>query len=633
MNSLNDCSVIFSTDNTTAGTIARISAGRGFTGNHVLRTVRPKFRRMFFIILWALYASIFLVGNTPILAESFLMPKKLQQNDFVTLSAPQAIAAFLEEHIKLPEKPFANDMAQRAFLRRSKQDIEELLATQGYFSPVITFEKTIKAETEIPVIKVDPGPLTQVKSVQIEFQGDITIDDRKQQKKMQRWRKTWPLKSGEPFRSVDWENAKAALLADVTYKKYAAARIAKSEAVVDKDNATAALHIVIDSGPAFYFGELEITGLERYDTEMIENYRPFRTGDPYSKELMHLFQIALQSIPHFGNVSVSIPPDTAKHAAVPVYVNVTETKAQRIAIGGGYSSNNGARAELNFSNHNFLHRAWNFNTLLRLEQKRQTFLTGINTLPNQNNIYYATSASLQRTDIKDLVTMRQHVDIARIYQTRSLQRQYALSWQREEKRPDGAINQTNEALALDWRFRYHFVDDPVNIRRGNVSEIRIGGGTELILSDQDFIRTYGRQQNWWPVGKNGVIYLRGEAGYTFAASRFGIPQEYLFRAGGIQSVRGYDFMSLGVQEGNAIVGGRAMATGTIEYTHWFMQNWGAAAFVDAGSAADSIKDMHLFVGYGFGPRWRSPAGPLALDLARSHETGTLRVHFSMVVNF
>ncbi len=561
------------------------------------------------------------------------MPKSLQQTDFVILSAPQSVEAFLEEHIKLPEKPFANDMAQRAFLRRTRQDIEELLATQGYFSPAVTFDRKVKHETEVPVIRVDPGPLARIESVQIEFQGDITAADKKQQKKMQQWRKAWPLKSGKPFRSADWESAKAALLSEVTYEKYAAANIVQSEAVVHKGNATVALHIVIDSGPAFYFGELEITGLERYSPEMIENYRPFRTGDPYSKEQMHLFQIALQSIPHFGNVSVSISPDSSKHDAIPVYVSVTEAKAQRIAIGGGYSSNNGARAELNFSNHNFLHRAWNFNTLLRLEQKRQTALVGINTLPDQNNIYYAASASMQRTDIKDLVTVRQRVDAARIYQTPSLQRQYSLSWQREEKRPDGAVNQTNEALAFDWRFRYNVIDNPVNIRRGTVSELRIGGGTQLILSDQDFIRTYGRQQNWWPIGKNGVLYLRGEAGYTFAASRFGIPQEYLFRAGGIQSVRGYDFMSLGVREGNAIVGGRAMATGTIEYTHWFMQNWGAAAFVDAGSAADSIKDMHLFVGYGIGPRWRSPAGPLALDLARSHETGTFRVHFSMVVNF
>lgn len=574
-----------------------------------------------------------MVSSKVILADSFLTPKKLTQPDIVKLSAPQSIKNFLKEHIRFPEEPFANTMAQRAFLRRTKQDIQELLTTQGYFSPTVSFDQKIKDDIEIPVIKVDPGPQALVESLTIAFQGAITKDDEKQQRRLERWRKAWPLKIGKPFRSADWEEAKAALLSEVTFKKYAAASIVHSEAVVDRENAQVVLHVVIDSGPVFYFGELEIDGLERYDPEMIENYRPFRQGEPYSKERMHLFQIALQSIPHFGNVSVNIDPDISKHEAVPVHVSVTEIKSQRIAIGGGYSSNNGARAELNYSNHNFLDRAWNFNTTIRLEQKRQTFFTGVNTLPDQNNIYYSAGASMQRTDIEGLTTVMQRVDSARIYQTRNMQRQYSLSWQREEKRPEGAANQINKALALDFRFRYHFVDDPVNIRRGSISEVRVGGATKAVLSDQNFVRVYGRQQNWWPVGKRDVIYLRGEAGYTFAPSRFGIPQEYLFRAGGIQSVRGYDFLSLGVREGDAIVGGRAMATGTLEYTHWFFQNWGAAAFVDAGSAADSIKDMDLFIGYGAGARWRSPAGPLALDLARSHKTGTLRVHFSMVVNF
>lgn len=590
------------------------------------------FRKRPITFLWVLWICFFLVYSKSILAESRVLPNLIDAPRFVLLSAPGSVQDLLKDHIRLPQEPFASDMAQRVFLRRTKLEINELLATEGYFSPTVTFDKRIEDETEIPVIIVDPGALAHVESVQIEFQGSI-VDDETLQKQLKKWRKAWPLQTGQPFRSAEWEEAKAALLSQVTYEKYAAAQIVKSEAVVDRENALVSLHIIIDSGPAFYFGALEITGLERYDEEMIENYRTFRPGEPYSKERMHLFQIALQGIPHFGNVSVNIDPDISKHEAIPVHVTVTETQSKRIAFGGGYSSNNGARVEANFSNHNFLDRAWNLNTILRLEQKRQTFFTGVNTLPNQNNVYYSAGASLQRTDIEDLVTIKQRVDTARVYQTRNIQNLFSLNWQREEKRPDGAVNQTVEALALDWRFRYHFVDDPVNIRRGGITEFRLGGGSEFVLSDQDFLRLYGRQQNWWPVGKNDVFYLRGEAGYTLASSRFGIPQEYLFRAGGIQSVRGYDFMSIGVREGNAIVGGRVMATGTAEYTHWFMQNWGAAAFVDVGSAADTVKDMRLFLGYGAGVRWRSPAGPLALDLARGHKTGTLRVHFSMVVNF
>ncbi len=598
-----------------------------------MQNIRLIFNQQLITFIYIIFfLSLLTLGSNSLLAESSILPSTSEPTKFVLLSAPKSINDFLEKHIELPEEPFTSDMAQKTFLRRTTIEINELLATRGYFSPVVTIAKKTEKNTEIPEIIVDPGERTRVESVQIEFLGDI-VSDKEFQKSITQWRKTWPLKAGKSFRSAKWEEAKAALLSKVTYEKYAAARIVKSEAIVDKENAKATLYVLIDSGPAFYFGELKITGLERYDTEMIENYKPFRTGEPYSKDHIHQFQIALQNIPHFGNVSVNIDSDVDQHAAIPVHVTVTETESQSIAIGGGYSSNNGARAEINYSNHDFLNRTLNFNTLLRLEQKRQTFFTGVNTLPNENNIYYALGASLQRTDIEDLKTVRERVDAARVYQTHNMQWQYSLNWQREKKRPKGAVNQTVKALALDWHFRYHDVDDPVNIRRGHVSEFKMGGGLESILSDQDFLRLYGQQQNWWPIGKRDVIYLRGEAGYTFASSRFGIPQEYLFRAGGLRSVRGYDFLSIGVNEGDAIVGGRVMATGTAEYTHWFMQNWGAAAFVDAGSAADTIKDMDLFLGYGAGIRWRSPAGPLGLDVARGHKTGTIRVHFSMIVNF
>ena len=92
-------------------------------------------------------------------------------------------------------------------------------------------------------------------------------------------------------------------------------------------------------------------------------------------------------------------------------------------------------------------------------------------------------------------------------------------------------------------------------------------------------------------------------------------------------------MSLGVDEGRAVVGGRTLATGTLEYTHWMFDNWGGAVFADIGSAADNWKKFNPSLGYGAGARWRSPVGPLALDLARGHETGTLRLHFSIAVAF
>ena len=585
----------------------------------------------FYVRFWSviLLFTAIIPGTT--LAQEFLNAAKKPAP--VILSAPDDIQEFLKKYFKSPAEPFADSAAEKTFLHRAQKEIRDLLATEGYFSPSISLAHQTLDEVTKPEIKVDPGPLTRVGEVSITFRGDITQENAKYQKRIEEIRAAWPLKTDSPFRSSEWEQAKTTLLSSVTQEEFAAATLVTSQAKIDPHHARADLAVVIDSGPVFYFGAIQIDGLERYDQTLITNLAPFKAGDAYHRDLLHLFQIALQKMPQFSSVSVTISPDIAQRQAIPVHVVLTEAQSQRFAFGAGYSSNNGARGEINYRNHNFLDRAWNATSMLRLEQKRQTFFAGIDTLRDQNNINYSLGASLQTTNIENLKTIEQKIGISRNYQTPETQMQFGLSWQREDKRPAGAINQINEALVLDWRWRRQIVDDPVNIRRGDVTEVRIGGGSQLLLSDQDFIRTYARHQSWWPIGSQDVIFLRAEVGYTFASSRFGIPQEYLFRAGGIQSIRGYDFKSIGVREGNAIVGGLAMATATAEYTHWLTQQWGAAAFADIGSAADSWQSMHPFLGYGGGVRWRSPAGPIALDLARSHETGTLRVHFSMSVAF
>ena len=116
-------------------------------------------------------------------------------------------------------------------------------------------------------------------------------------------------------------------------------------------------------------------------------------------------------------------------------------------------------------------------------------------------------------------------------------------------------------------------------------------------------------------------------------SRDHIPEDFLFRAGGSRSNRGYAYQSLGVQEGNAIVGGRYLATGTLEYVHWLNERWGAAVFTDVGDAADSIKEWEPLKSYGVGARFRTPAGPLAIDLAYADRDRKFRLAFSVTIAF
>lgn len=550
----------------------------------------------------------------------------------IQVVAPSAVKELVEKYLEPPDKPFADKARQAVYARKLKQEMTELLATEGYFSPEITFEETAEKKQGY-TLHITPGTRTRVAALSIEFRGDLAAEKADRRARAAQLREEWPLKPGRVFRSADWEDAKSALLSSIADQDYAAARIVKSQAEVDPETAEAKLLVIVDSGPAFRYGDVQINGLERYQPDIVTNVTPFKPGDRYHRDQLLAFQAALQNSPLFNSAAVVIQPDTSLHEAIPVTVTLAEAKSKRVGAGLGYSSNNGARGELNYRDYNFLGRAWSLSSLLRLEQRRQTFSARVDTLPDANRYQYTLGARVEMTDIKNLKTFNQRIDFSRIRTTAHSIMQAGINWQREEREPSGAPKSTNETLALDFWYRYHDVNDPIYVRSGFVSDIRLGGGSSYALSDQDFIRSYVRHQHWLPIGRRDSLYFRAEAGYTLASSRKGIPQEYLFRAGGIQSIRGYDFLSLGVREGNAIVGARAMATGTVEYTHWLTDDWGAAVFADAGDAADRWDDFHLAIGYGIGARWRSPAGPFALDLARRHDTGTLRVHFAIAVAF
>lgn len=560
----------------------------------------------------------------------------------VELDAPASLDALLRRHLELPET-LPDDAARAALIHRARAEIADLLATEGYFSPRID----IHSETGGLRIVVAHGARTTVATVEIGFRGHLALADMADRRAV--LRTAWSLPPGAAFRSADWEAAKQALLAAAADTDYAAARLVASRAEVDPEGAAAHLELTLDSGPATRFGPLTVEGLKRYDRALVAGLAPFAPGEPYRRAALLDFQSRLQNTPWFHSVAVETLPgaDTgAERTEAPVHVTLAEAPAKRIGLGAGVSTNTGGRGEMNFRHHDFLGRAWDFGTGLRLEQKRQSLFASLDLLPDARGYRLGFGGRFEASDIEGLATMRQVLGATRSRTEGRIETRLGLEWQREERRPDGARAETDRALTLDWHWIRRAVDDLLDPRRGNVVELRIGGASRRLLSDRDFLHSHLRAQQWWAVdwlGPRDVFSLRGEAGYTAAGSRFGIPQDYLFRAGGAQSVRGHAYQSLGVREGSAVVGGRALAIASAEYTHWLndaegrVGPWGIAAFVDAGDAADDWRALDPAVGIGAGVRWKSPAGPLALDvargLARDGRAAQWQLHFTLMVAF
>jgi translocation and assembly module TamA len=98
-------------------------------------------------------------------------------------------------------------------------------------------------------------------------------------------------------------------------------------------------------------------------------------------------------------------------------------------------------------------------------------------------------------------------------------------------------------------------------------------------------------------------------------------------------VRGYDYLSLGVKQGDAVLPGRRLLVGSTEYTQWIRRKLGHRRI---RRRRRRLGRQYLFkakVGYGAGPRVRTPIGPIRLDIAYGQAVSSWRLHFSVGFTF
>ena len=555
----------------------------------------------------------------------------------VEVTAPEEIRQLLIQHLetaraaRMDERMDAEEMAR--LQRQSDVTARNLLATEGYFSPQVdSAVEWINNDWHV-AYQIVPGVRTEVRNVRLDFAGALSADDDKTRLRA-RILRSIPLKPGMPFRQADWDLAKLVVLRPLLVDTYPTARIADSEARIDPAIHAADLSLVVDSGPAFYYGASKVRGTRRYPESTVRNLSPLQPGKPYRQQDVLDYQAALESSPYFAQATVSIDPDPAQAAAMPIEVEVVERPEKRFSVGAGISTDTGARVQASWLHRDILDRGMRLKLDARLETTRQTAATELAWPRNTDGYENSLGLQFKQEDIEGQETRATLLAAKRSRTRGEIETTLSLQFQTEEQRITTTLSASNQALTANYAWtQRNVVGRGFYPRSGYVLSLQGGGAAEALLSDTTFIRLYGRHTQYLPVGDKGRLILRGELGSVLADTREGIPTDFLFRAGGDNSVRGYAYQSLGPTLNGAVTSVRHLATGTVEYNHFFERNWGMAVFVDAGNAADSLSSLSPVFGYGVGARYSSPVGPINLDLAYGEATGKLRLHFSLGVSF
>jgi translocation and assembly module TamA len=524
-----------------------------------------------------------------------------------------------------------------------------LLETEGYFEPRIEMQRRDDGALPQVTVVVEPGPQVRVGAVTIDVQGELEerarAGDAAAIETLQVLEAAWPLSDGQPFRNTVWSDAKAAMLARLRSEGYLGAEFSGTGAQVDVETERARLFVVVDSGPLYRIGEIRVQGATRFGDDIVRTLSGFGPGRPATERTLIDYQERLVKSGLFGSAVVTVDPDPANAGATPVTVVVQERQRNEATFGVGYSTNVGARASLEMTNRQLFGWPLIATNSLQVAQLERSWTGELSTYPDSRFWRWLVAGSLENQLSSTDNTESWRVFAGRAQNTQRIDRLVGVALQQatlvtdEPLVPGTSITRsTANALSGLYNFVWRRLDDLLLPTYGETMTLQGSAGWAYSQQADDgpFARAYGRFTVYRPLGGDWYGQARVELGQVFHASSVEVPQTLLFRPGGQESVRGYVYRSLGPKVNGNIVGGDVMFTGSVEIARPILQRlpslWGAA-FVDAGSAAFGWDELRPVVGAGVGLRWRSPVGPLAIDIAYGFETQAWRTSLSVGVVF
>ena len=566
----------------------------------------------------------------------------------IDVRAPSSVRPLLERHLDLRRYREVTDLDDAEIARLivlAERNVRELVGTLGFFDPRIAIRREQGTGGKpVIVVEVEPGETTKVSGVKVDFEGDIAQStDRGAISQREEIRQGWRLPPGHRFTQEDWDRAKSHALRQLVMRRYPAGRVSHSLADIDAPAGRAQLDLRLDSGPLFRLGAMQVTGLERYDPNLVPRLARLPAGSLYDQEAIVQAQLRLSGSGYFDSAFIFVDPEADPKAA-PVQVNVREAPLHRVVLGLGVSTDSGARASVEYRNNRVPGIGWRAVTKLQLERKSPFVETEWTAIPGEDGWRWGALARAERVDDGVLLTHGQRLRLGRTWTGDHIERNVYVQYDRAtvKVRPGApaTVVDTGDGTAVSanyvWTGRYF--DKTPFPSSGFGLGFELGGGLTLTGSKSPFQRTVVRWLGVRPLTQ-GRLQLRAEAGAVLARSAARVPSTQLFRTGGDTTVRGYGYRDIGVELPNGLIApGRYMVTGSAEWQRPIRRagletDWESTLFVDGGAVSNRVGDLRPVFGVGAGVRWKSPLGPLQADLAYGLKPKRVRLHLNIGVTF
>lgn len=507
---------------------------------------------------------------------------------------------------------------QRRIVAETRAALEPL----GYYEPEVKYEAAQDGGNWRVTLHVTPGRPVRLSDVSVNVIGPGANE-----RAIREVIEAEELKPGLRLNHGTYELVKGTLLRAAKNDGYLDARLTKNELVIDRVERRATATIEVDTGKRYSYGEIKIAQ-DVIDDDSMRRLLRMQQGDPYTLDSLLRTQYTLDDSQYFSGVNIETGTVDRGALTVPVTISAEPNRRHRFATSLGYGTDTEARGKF----------TWDNRRVNRDGHRLKVELLGSSIIKELSARYVIPvmdvalekiefTGDLVEEEIGDTESRRNEVGAGL---TQALGR-----WQRvlfvrlsNETTTEGTGDR-NTAFYVFPGISYSTL--PSYITGGKPRPYRLyfelRGSPTTLGSDASFVQFRFQGERIFDFAKRWHLDLRAELGATRLESNredqiLDLPASQRFFAGGDRSVRGFELNELSPKEIDPAdgkeksVGGKHLATGTIEVTRDLPRNFGIATFFDIGNAFNDFKDPQFEYSAGLGVRYNIAVASFGVDVAQ-----------------
>lgn len=570
-----------------------------------------------------------------LLATAVLLPlQALAKIEVAIPNVSEAIQTNVRAFLSLTRYADRDDVTDEVMSRLQRRIVAETrqaLEPLGYYEPDVAYDVQKDGELWKVTIRIEPGRPVRLSDVNVNVTGAGAQD-----RVIRELLEAEEIKPGLRLNHGTYERVKGSLVRVAKNEGYLDAKLTKHDLVIDRAARRANVDLEADTGERYSFGKIEIAQDVITDEAMRRLLR-MQPGDPYTLDTLLRTQYVLDDTQYFSVVDIESGEPDREARTVPITVSAEPSRKHRYAASVGYGTDTKVRGKFTWDNRRVNQDGHKFKLEL-LGSSIVTDLTGRYVVPVMDIALEKLefTGTLRDEELGDTESKRAEVGAGLTQVIGRWQRVLQVRLSNEQTTEADDTSSTNFYLVPSVTYSTLPSYITGGRKRPYFFSAELRGSPETLGSDASFLQLRLKGERVFDLGELWHLHLRSEMGISRIAATSELPASQRFFAGGEGSVRGFALNELSPRDDQGrTIGGRNLATGTMEIVRDLPRNFGVAAFYDTGNAFDNFSDPQLQYAAGMGVRYSIAVASFGVDVAQAlSESGrSPRFHLYIATQF